>query len=138
MKKVIAVLLMALLLLSCAACGSSGETAAQSHIYDSVKIVDSLSGGGQKIGEISIIEVPSAEITDEALEDWYFNFVLENDYDYNLIVYTDKDNMGCYSIEGVVDKDVTLEPFGDGTYMNGGGGIMYSVTSDGHLAQVSE
>lgn len=133
MKKLSAFILAAALLFCLAACGGGSAADPEAHIYDNARVVDSVSGGRQKIGEISIVDAARADVTDEALEDWYFNYVLENDYDYNLIVYTDEENMGCYSAKGAVGKDVTLEPFSDETYLNAGGGVLYLPTDDGHL-----
>lgn len=138
MKRLLIVLLVMAMLFSVTACGNSepeeksASADGDGHIYSAAEVVDSLSGGGQKIGEVSIVKIDSASVTDEALEDWYFNYVLKNDYDYCLIVYTDQQNIGVYAKHGWVEKDVPLEPEQDGAYTLAGEGILYTVTDD-HL-----
>ena len=63
--------------------------------------------GDKKIGEFSLIEIDSSEVTMDALEDWYFNYVSVNDYNWCMILYTDyDDNTGIYGISGLVQVDV--------------------------------
>lgn len=80
----------------------------ESHIYDKAKVKDLMNGTRtEKIGEYSIIEISSEEVTDEALEDWYFNYVKKHDFNWCMILYTDKDdNSGVYAINGIVQKDL--------------------------------
>ena len=123
MKKVIAVLLMALLVVTCAACGSSGEgagsaPAAEAHIYDAAQVVDVMNGTGtEAIGKCSVIKADSKDVTDEALNDWYFNYVEQNDFNWCVIVYTDQEGMGVYAGSGVVERNTGLEEDTDGSYM---------------------
>ena len=87
------------------------ETTAEqeTHIYDDAEICELLSGSGTSIGEYSLIEANSSEITMDVLEDWYFNYVEKNEYDYYLILYTDKDdNSGVHAITGTVSVGVIL------------------------------
>lgn len=138
MKKVIAVLLMALLLLSCAACGSSGEAAAEAHIYDSAQVVDVMNGTGtEAIGKCSVIKADSKDVTDEALNDWYFNYVEQNDFNWSVIVYTDQEGMGVYAGSGVVERNTGLEEDTDGSYMliSRDDAIVYTPV-DGQLKEV--
>lgn len=135
MKRAISIIAAFIIIFALTACGSNSRSEANDsdHIFEHARIVDSLSGGGQKIGEVSIVDAASSEITDEVLEDWYYNYVSNNECDYYLIVYTDRDNEGVYTAgDDIVAKDVELEPWEDGTYMVAGGGSQY-LAQDGHL-----
>lgn len=66
-------------------------------IYDTAQVYDVINGSGNaKIGEYSVVKASSSEITDEVLNDWYFNYVKKNNYNYCMIVYTDIDGVGVY------------------------------------------
>ena len=57
-----------------AGCGSSG-TPKQKHIYDTAKVVDLKNGAGTaNIGKVSVLKIKSSDLTQAALEDWYFNY----------------------------------------------------------------
>ena len=93
----------------------------QSHLYDNAEIRDVLNGyGTEKIGEYSIVRVDSSEITVETLSDWYFNYVEKNDFNWCMILYTDKDdNSGVYAISSMVEENVIFEQDGYGDYSVG-------------------
>lgn len=86
----------------------------EKHIYDDAKVVDMMNGTGTNvIGKVSITKVRSSDITQEALEDWYFNYVKKNlghgdKWNYALIVYSDNENLGVLCNGGSLTKDVTL------------------------------
>lgn len=87
------------------------------HIYDNAQVRDVMNGTGtNKLGEYSVIKVASSEITDEVLNDWYFNYVKKNDFNYCVIVYTDIDGVGVYSSSGMVVKDAGLDVDANGDY----------------------
>lgn len=84
-------------------------TASENHIYDTAEIRDIMNGSGtEKIGEYSIIEADSSDITDEILNDWYFNYVKSNNYNYCLIIYTNAPNTGVYASESMMIKDAGI------------------------------
>lgn len=91
------------------------------HIYDNAEIRDVHNGfGTEVIGKFSLIRAPYAECTDEALEDWYFNHVAPNNFNWCMILYSDKsDDSGVYSSSGFIQKDVTFEPDQFDQYMLG-------------------
>lgn len=101
-----------------------------SHLYDQAEVKELMNGvGTEKIGEYSIIEAKSEDVTIEALTDWYFNYVTKNDFNYCLIIYTDRnDNSGVYSIEGVVEKDVIFTKEENGTYAISDAGALNNTT----------
>ncbi|WP_418745088.1 hypothetical protein [Evtepia gabavorous] len=109
----------------------------ESHIYDSAQVKDVMNGSRtEKIGEYSIIEISSEEVTDEALTDWYFNYVAKNDFNWCMILYTDKDdNMGVYAIDTMIQKDVLFEQDEHGDYMlgNSSNATIYAPTDDSTL-----
>ncbi len=113
------------------------ESVTETHIYDDAEIKEIMNGSRtEKLGEYSLISVSSDEVTDDALTDWYFNYVEENDYNWCMILYTDKDNnMGVYATSGSVEKDVYFEQndYGDYSLSDSSESIMYSPTKDGTL-----
>ncbi len=91
-------------------------TELQEHIYNNAIIKDVMNGfRSEKIGEYSIIEIKSDQVTEEILTDWYFNYVEKNDFNWNMILYTDRENEGVYAIAGIVNKDVKfdIDEYGD-------------------------
>ena len=68
-------------------------------IYKDAQIVDIKNGYGTKtIGTMSLSSANSDECTDEALTDWYFNYVLKNkDCNFHVIIYKDIPNKGVYA-----------------------------------------
>lgn len=114
----------------------------EKHIYDNAVIVDSMNGAGTKvIGKVSVLKMNSADLTQEALEDWYFNYAKKNvgageKWNYALIVYTDKNNLGVI-YNGSLTKDVSLtKNKNDETYSAGSGGDMLVDDGNGHLKKI--
>ena len=103
-------------------------------IYANAAIVDLMNGfGTEKIGTISVTKAAQADCTDEALSDWYFNYVKNNpDCNYHVIVYTDVANKGVYANKGFIQKDITLVEESNGTYMLGddAGSSYYTVNEE--------
>jgi len=115
----------------------------ESHIYDNAKVKDVMNGiYTEKIGEYSIIETDSQNVTIDTLTDWYFNYVSENDYNWCMILYTDKsDNTGVYASNGkvgIVQKDVVFEKNEHGDYMlaDSSNCIIYGSTDDKTLEEI--
>lgn len=108
---------------------------AENSIYADAEIVDLMSGAGNnKVGTVSISRAKQADCTEDALADWYFNYVQEHtDCNYHLVVYTDVPSKGVYS-NGLnfIQKDVTLIEDDDGTYSTGddAGSTYYDVFND--------
>ena len=51
------------------------EQPKEKHVYDQAKVVDMMNGTKTKaIGKVSVIEIDSSKVTQQALEDWYFNY----------------------------------------------------------------
>ena len=91
------------------------------HIYDNAQVVELKSGDGKNVlGTVTITEASKEECTEEALTDWYFNYVAKHtDSNYHLIVYNDAENQGVYSLGTLIEKDVELQPEPNGIYMCG-------------------
>lgn len=132
LKKYLCILMTLILLLPLIACGDA-------HIYNAAKISDIKNGSGDKvIGQTSVLKVKSEDITEESLNDWYFNHVLPNDFDWATILYSDKDNYtGVYATKGMVIKNVYFTPEIDGSYMYSGDShdAVYYTEKDGILVQ---
>ncbi len=106
--------------------------AAHKSIYTDAEIVDLMNGfGTEKIGSISITKAEQSACTDEAIKDWYFNYVKKNGgCNYHLIVYTDNPGKGVYTMgKGFIQKDTALIAEKDGTYSLGddAGSTYYTV-----------
>ena len=102
------------------------------HIYDSAEVVDLMNGlGTDKIGTITISKAKQSECTEDAIIDWYFNYVKNNaDSNYHIIVYSDNTQKGIYTLgSGSIQKDIELTAQDDGTYMigNDAGSTYYTV-----------
>lgn len=112
----------------------------ETHIYDKAQVKNVMNGiHTKKLGEYSIIKISSEEVTDEALADWYFNYVDVNDFNWCMILYTDKnDNSGVYAIKGMVIKDLQFEKDEYGDYSTGdsSNATMYAPADDNTLQVV--
>lgn len=127
-------------------CGSDSASKGPAHLYDKAKVVDLMSGNGKNVvGSVSIIEAKSTDVTQEALEDWFYNYVDKHVGDkaedpklnYCVILYTDKNKEeGVHSAGGVVTKDVPIEKDKHGTYSMKKGGTVLAPTADKHLKPV--
>ena len=107
------------------------------NIYDRAEIHDVLSGSRDtKIGEYSLIKATSDEVDMECITDWYTNYVKQHDYNWCVIVYTDKsDHTGVFANQSYVIKDATIEQDAYGDYMlTGNSGTTYFPAADGTLA----
>lgn len=112
----------------------------EGHIYDNAIVKPVVNGSRtEKIGEYSVIETDSSLITDESLVDWYFNYVLNNDFNWCMILYTDKNNKeGVYSIEGFVEKGVVFDKdeFGDYSLGDSSHATILAPTDEGTLKEI--
>ena len=104
----------------------------ETHIYDSAEVVDLMNGfGTEKIGTITVIKANQSDCTEDALLDWYINYVKKNaDSNYHLIVYNDVANKGVYSNGfGFIQKDIEIIAEDNGSYMTGddAGSTYYTV-----------
>ncbi len=82
------------------ACGTGSSTedfttetttqVSEKHIYDDAQIKDILDDNGDVTGrKYSSIVISKDEVTEEALNDWYFNYVTENEFEWAQIVCPD-------------------------------------------------
>lgn len=71
----------------------------------------------KKLGEYSVCEVLSEDCTEEALADWFFDYVDKHDYNWCMVLYSDKDDLsGVYAIKSEVIKDVKFAVDESGQY----------------------
>ena len=112
------IILFAIIVIVAVSCGKKKSNNGDSqHIYDNAQVRDVMNGSGtNKLGEYSVIKAASSEITDDVLNDWYFNYVKKNDFNYCVIIYTDIDGVGVYSSSGMVVKDAGLDVDANGDY----------------------
>ncbi len=118
------------------------EAQKETHIYDNAEIKDVLNGARtNKIGEYSVIRASSDDCTEATLADWYYNFVQKNNYNYNIILFTDKEDLtGCYSINGMVEVGTAFIEDEHGDYMIGEthNSVIYSPSGDGNTLKRME
>lgn len=114
-------------------------TELQGHIYDDAIIKDVMNGfRSEKIGEYSIIEIKSDQVTEEILADWYFNYVVKNNFNWCMMLYTDRENEGVYAITGIINKDVkfNIDEYGDYSLGDSANGITYIPDSESTLKEI--
>lgn len=113
------------------------ETAlSEQHFYDDAEIHDIMNGSGtEKIGEYSVVKVASDEFNDDMLNDWFFNYVKPNDFNYCLIIFKNIGSLGVYASGDMVIKDagIEIDTAGDYVYTSSENEILYSLSGDGTL-----
>lgn len=100
-------------------------------------VVESIYNGSRTafIGEYSRVTVDKAEVTDEAIVDWYTNYVEKNDHNWDLIIYKDDPTHGVFTNgSGYVEKDCTITMNDIAEYMMDEEGTMYHIR-DGKLVK---
>ena len=108
----------------------------EQHFYDDAEIHDVMNGSGtEKIGEYSVVKIASDEFNDDMLNDWFFNYVQPNDFNYCLIIFKNIGNLGVYASGDMVIKDagIEIDSAGDYIYSSSENEILYSLSSDGTL-----
>lgn len=86
---------------------------AQGHIYDNAVEFEH-----PVDGIISICEAPEKECTLEALNDWYYNYILTTDYAWYMIKYSDSNNnMGVYGTKDEVVMNIVFAQNSKGWYV---------------------
>ena len=85
------------------ACGSD-------HLYDGAITYDSRNGSNEVIGKYAYIKCNKDYVTEEALNDVYFNYFAkeDSDLDYLIIQYSDDANYGVYMGSGMVLENARL------------------------------
>ena len=139
MKRFLLALLTFIFVISLAACGgdSGSSSSSSGHLYDNAVVEDVKSGSGEVIGQYAYIKADSADVSIEDLADVYFNYFKENEFNWLMIVYTDKDEAeGCYMISGIVEDRVGVA--NDGQYILAGedGSVVYAPGEDGTLQEI--
>lgn len=108
----------------------------EQHFYDDAEIHDVMNGTGtEKIGEYSVVKIRSDEFNDDMLNDWFFNYVQPNDYNYCLIIFSNIGNLGVYASGDMVVKDAGIETdtSGDYIYASNENETLYFVSGNGTL-----
>nr|WP_296965356.1 hypothetical protein [uncultured Mediterraneibacter sp.] len=100
------------------------NNSSEKHIYDTAQIKDVFNGTrDKKIGEYSIIECLSTDVDESVLADWYYNYVIKNNFNWCMILFTDTNSgndtyLGAYAILDDVEYNVkyTKNEYGDYDY----------------------
>ena len=119
MKIIIAVVAIIALL---SMCGKGGGEKVDKD-FKNAQIIDLMNGSNTKsVGKTSVIKMKSTDVTDEYLVNWSKNHLQTGDYNWGVIVYTDKgdDDLGVYGTGDFILTDVQLQPKDDGSYAQGG------------------
>ncbi len=105
----LAALLMGLLVLIVVGCGKTQKPASQ--IYKNAEIIDMK--GAAAPGKVSVVKISSKELSQADLEEWYYRYakpaVAEHKYNYCVIAYTDKQDLGIIYNGTTLTKDISLE-----------------------------
>lgn len=113
-----------------------------SHIYNDAVIKNVMNGlRTEKLGEYSYIYAMSDQITQEVLEDWYFNYVTKNKHNFDFIIFTDKNSTeGIFSNSGFVYSNISISKDEHGDYSAGdmSNAKMYYKTDDNKLQLFEE
>ncbi len=120
------------------------DTEQPASIYANAEIVDLMNGSGtEKIGTISVVRAEQSACTEEALADWFFNYVEQHsDCNFHIISYIDNPEKGVYAwgkgIGPFIQKDVALTEEEHGSFMLGddAGSTVYSVDKDSKTISV--
>lgn len=124
------------------ASSAEAETTSEPHIYDNAQIKNVMNGvRTEKIGEYSVIRIDSSAVTDEVLADWYYNYVSVHDFNWSMILYSDKDNnSGVYAISGMVQKNILFieDEYGDYSAGSSDNSILYLPSGDGKTLEIFE
>lgn len=122
---------------SCMGDDSATESVAPTPVavYETAENKELKSGDGSNvIGSVSVAHANKADVTDEAIQEWYTNVVAKEDHNYCVIVYDDEPSKGVYATKNQVQKDIELIPDND-VYQIGSdrGSSFYSVDDNGQL-----
>lgn len=122
-------LIIIIIALSLTMCGKNDD-------FKDAQIIDIMNGANTKsIGKTSVIKAKSTDVDDDYLLKWNKEHVQPNNFNWAVIVYTDKgdDNLGVYAANTLMIKDIRLSRQADGTYMQNGNTrdtVMYTVDGD--------
>lgn len=87
---------------------------------------------GKVTGKYSVLTVKKADVTNDALEDWYNSYVAEGNYKYAVIVFVDEEGKGIYADSKNVYVNTDLSEAKDGGYTEPESDPTYAV-DDGKL-----
>ena len=91
------------------------------------------------IGKCLIVKTQSVNCTEDFLTDIYYNYYITNDYNYGIIVYTDKENIGGYINTGLIELNCEIIKENNGTYCVGetfDDSIFYACEKDGAIVKM--
>lgn len=111
------------------------------HLYDNAIVKDVMSGDrSQKLGEYSVSFASSGDCTDEALADWYLNYVKAHDFNYALIVYTDDEGYGIFETYGAIEigDKIAQDKYGDYYTINNSEARFIVIEEDGTVTDITE
>lgn len=137
-NKIIKIIITAIFIFAFIGANNGSSDTTETHIYDNAEVLNVMNGSGTDIiGETSLVIADSNEITDEELNDWYFNYVVMNDFNWCVILYSDSDNNeGVYATHGYLQEGVIFSiDDTDGTYIieDSSNAITYYPTDDDAL-----
>ena len=111
------------------------------HLYDNAIVKDVMSGDrSQKLGEYSVSFASSGDCTDEALADWYLNYVKAHDFNYALIVYTDDEGYGIFETYGSIEigDKIAQDKYGDYYTTDNSDARFIVIEEDGTVTDITE
>ena len=111
------------------------------HLYSNAVVKDVMNGDRtQKIGEYSVSFASSDDCTDEALADWYLNYVKAHDFNYALIVYTDDEGYGIFETYGSIEigDKIAQDNYGDYYTVDNSEARFITIESDGTVTDITD
>ena len=126
---------------SAAATAASGFEYSGPHLYSNAIVKDVMSGDrSQKLGEYSVSFANSEDCTDEALADWYLNYVKAHDFNYALIVYTDDEGYGIFETYGSIEigDKIAQDNYGDYYTVDNSEARFITIESDGTVTDITD
>ena len=92
------------------------EWTGEGSIGDYAVVTDFLSADGVLYGKVSYVRADSSLITEEVLNDWYFNHFLTSDVNFAIIAYTDQENTGAFASNDLVITGTPITQNEQGVY----------------------
>ena len=118
--------------------GRKENNVIKTELKNSTQIVEWLNGSrNETIGEEAVTKVPSAAVNDEFFQEWWDEYGSNPAYNTAVIVYTDRENEGAYSLAHQMaykNTGITQDQWGD--WVHGDlkdGTLVYNPDQDGNL-----
>lgn len=104
------------------------------HLYEKAEVKDVMNGfRDKKLGEYVLIKADSKDCTEENLADLYYNYFAKKDFNFLIILYTDKNNdSGVYMNKAMIGVNDLFQKdeYGDYSVIESPDEIIYCPSED--------